>query len=264
MTSPSPPHEKAVRKVVRTGRGGGDDSAQWRMGEGAERRGAGSPEGRPICPLLGPAGPLGVESEGCGAAVTQPAASSSAGSRGRASPAPALCPCPRHPAAPCRSASRPRRQETSPGAAGAARVPCHPPPSPPPLRACCARTAPFPRCPCVRRPRRHPAPPPAPKPACDRKLRGDPPTLAAWKSPSTDLALQSREKTTIPRFPRAIGAPEARTRSFPNAVWDSGAPPAVGVELAVSRGRSVSSTHSDTPVSCVVGQMDEILEVLDS
>ena len=116
---------------MRAGRGGGGDSAERRMGEGAERRGAGSPEDSPICPLLEPAGPLGVESEACGTAVTQPMAASSASSRGRASPAPALCPCPRHPAAPCRSASRPRCRETSLGAAGAAAVPClcHPNPS---------------------------------------------------------------------------------------------------------------------------------------
>lgn len=149
MTRPGPPHES----MVRTGRGGGGDSAEWRM-RGREA-GAGSPEGRPIRPLPGAAGPLGVGPEACGAAVTQPAASS-AGSRGRASPAPALCPCLRHPAAPCRSASHPRHRGTSLGAAGAAGVPSpgHPPPSPPPLPARCARTAPFPRCPRARGPRR--------------------------------------------------------------------------------------------------------------
>lgn len=79
-------------------------------------------------------GPQGVGPAAFEAAVTQPAASSP-GSRGCASPAPALCLCPRHPAAPCRSTSRRRQRGPSPRAAGTARASCrvHPPPSRPPL-----------------------------------------------------------------------------------------------------------------------------------
>lgn len=228
MTRPGPPHES----VVRTGRGGGGDSAEWRM-RGREA-GAGSPEGRPIRPLPGAAGPLGVGPEACGAAVTQPAAFS-AGSRGRASPAPALCPCLRHPAAPCRSASHPRHRGTSLGAAGAAAVPspCHPPPSPPPLPARCARTAPFPRCPRARGPRR---------PSFSRaRLRPETPRQPTHPRglgvPPSDLALRNQTKTLIPSFPRAVGTSPVRTWSFLNVVWGLGAPAAVGVELAASRDR---------------------------
>lgn len=126
---------------------------------GVERQGAGSPEDRPIRPLPRTVRPLGVEPEACGAAVTQPAAASSAGSRGCASPAPALCPCPRHLAAPCCSTSRPRRRGTSLGAAESAATPYpgRPPPSLLPLPARCAhtvRTARFPRGPRALRPRR--------------------------------------------------------------------------------------------------------------
>lgn len=97
--------------------------------------------GSPRPPSTGRCGAAGSRAEACGAAVTQPAASSAA-SRGRASPALVLCPCLPHPAAPCRPTCRPSLRGTSLGAAEAAPAPYpgHPPPCPPPLPARCART----------------------------------------------------------------------------------------------------------------------------
>ena len=205
---------------MRAGRGGGDDSAERMMGEGAERRGAGIPEDRPICPLPGPVGPLGVESEACGTAVTQPMAASSASSQGRASPAPALCPCPRHPAAPCRSASRPRCRETSLEAAGAAAVSClcHPPPSPPPVRASCARTAPFPRCLCVHRPRHLPLQSP---PATGNSAATHPPSRPGSPHPLTSLSeqpltsLSEQRENYNSQLPMRYRSPRGSDLEFP-------------------------------------------------
>lgn len=116
---------------------------RWRGPRGVAVRNEGGMTARspPHSGSPGCGGPQGVGPAAFEAAVTQPAASSP-GSRGCASPAPALCLCPRHPAAPCRSTSRRRQRGPSPRAAGTARASCrvHPPPSRPPLPARCART----------------------------------------------------------------------------------------------------------------------------